>query len=362
MLPRPANGVTPHKQQGGACRCIRRGSPADRLADRRLPERALGPPRLPTPPPSPAGAIAPAERVDRGSVHLPAVCGSGHRFTGGEERVGDPVIHQQWELPPIMPLIFQYDLVRLRCSCCRKPRLAELPAGVSWSPFAPRLQAHIGVLAGVYRLSRRQVRDVVGEMFGIPISTGAVDAAIMRMSVILKDPWEHLRASIQAASRVHADETGWRLRGAYECLWVATTALAACYRIDPHRTQPGRGQGAARRGVRRVRDLRPVRRLPLARRAPTATVLGARDPPTGRAVRAPRRSPQARQTACAPSRSEARSASGAAGRAVRPVRDGLRDELAFARRSSSCSSSPQPLSACGSSSSVIVDVEDLRLR
>jgi transposase len=78
--------------------------------------------------------------------------------------------------------------VELRCPRCRKPRLAELPAGVSWSPLAPRLQAHIGVLAGVYRLSRRQVRDLVGEMFGIAISTGAADAAIMRMSVILKDP------------------------------------------------------------------------------------------------------------------------------------------------------------------------------
>lgn len=182
-------------------------------------------------------AIVPTERVDRRTEHLPTVCGCGHRFTGCEERVDDPVIHQQWELPPIRPLIFQYDLVRLCCPCCRKPRLAELPAGVSWSPFAPRLQAHIGVLAGVYRLSRRQVRDVVSEMFAIPISTGAVDAAIMRMSEILKDPWERLRASIQAASQVHADETGWRLRGAYECLWVAATALAACYRIDPHRSQ-----------------------------------------------------------------------------------------------------------------------------
>lgn len=182
-------------------------------------------------------AMAPAEQVDRRSEHLPRVCGCGHRFTGSEERVGDPVSHQQWELPPIRPLIFQYDLLRLRCPCCRGPRLAELPAGVSWSPFAPRLQAHIGVLAGVYRLSRRQVRAVVSEMFGIPISTGAVDAAIMRMSVILKDPWEQLQASIQAASQVHADETGRRLRGAYQCLWVATTALAACYRIDPRRSQ-----------------------------------------------------------------------------------------------------------------------------
>ncbi len=182
-------------------------------------------------------AMAPPERVDRRSEHLPIVCGCGHRFTGSEERVDDPVVHQQWELPPIRPLIFQYDLVRLRCPCCRRPRLAQLPVGVSWSPFAPRLQAHIGVLAGVYRLSRRQVREVVGEMFGVPISTGAVDASIMRMSEVLADPWEQLRASIQAAQQVHADETGWRLRGAYECLWVATTALAACYRIDPHRSQ-----------------------------------------------------------------------------------------------------------------------------
>jgi transposase len=59
----------------------------------------------------------------------------------------------------------------------------------------------------------------------------------MRMSEILEDPWELLRQSVQAVSQVHADETGWRLRGAYECLWVATTALAACYRIDPHRSQ-----------------------------------------------------------------------------------------------------------------------------
>jgi transposase len=182
-------------------------------------------------------ALVGPERVDRHTEHLPEGCGCGHSFDGTETRVGDPVIHQQWELPPVRPLVFQYDLIRLRCPCCGRPRLADLPAGVSWSPFAPRLEAHIATLAGVYRLSRRQVRDVIVEMFGVPISLGAVDAVIMRMSAVLKDPWEQLRASIQQAEQVHADETGWRLKGAYQCLWVASTALAACYRIDAHRSQ-----------------------------------------------------------------------------------------------------------------------------
>jgi len=182
-------------------------------------------------------AMVASERVDRSTAHLPEACSCGHRFDGNEERVGDPVVHQQWELPAIRPLVFQYELLRLRCPCCGKPRLADLPVGVSWSAFAARLEAHIATLAGVYRLSRRQVRAVVQEVFNIPISVGAVDAAIMRMSQVLKDPWEKLREYIQQAELVHADETGWRLSGAQQYLWLASSALAACFRIDPTRSQ-----------------------------------------------------------------------------------------------------------------------------
>ncbi|MGH2861089.1 MAG: IS66 family transposase [Solirubrobacteraceae bacterium] len=178
-----------------------------------------------------------AERVDRRTRHVPDACSCGHHFTGDEERVEDPVVHQQWELAPVRPLVFEYELLRLRCPGCGKPRLADLPAGVGWSAFAARLEAHIATLAGVYRLSRRQVRDVVHNVFNIPISVGAVDAAIMRMSAILEDPWEKLRSYIQQAQLVHADETSWRLSGAQQYLWLASTALAACYRIDPTRSQ-----------------------------------------------------------------------------------------------------------------------------
>lgn len=180
--------------------------------------------------------MAPIEQVDQRTRHLPEACSCGHRFAGSEERVGEPLVHQQWELPPVRPLVFQYELLRLRCPCCGRPRLADLPAGVSWSAFAARLEAHIATLAGVYRLSRRQVREVVQEVFNIPISVGAVDAAIMRMSVILRDPWERLREYIQQAQLVHADETSWRLSGAQQYLWLASTALAACFRIDPRRS------------------------------------------------------------------------------------------------------------------------------
>lgn len=105
--------------------------------------------------------MAPPERVDEVFEHLPVSCECGQAFEGSEERLGEPLAHQVWELPPIAPLIAEHRRHRLLCPACGAGQLAELPAGVSPSAFGPRLQAHIAALAGVYRLSRRQVRDVV---------------------------------------------------------------------------------------------------------------------------------------------------------------------------------------------------------
>ncbi len=181
--------------------------------------------------------LAAPERVDRRFDHLPAGCSCGHRFDGSEPRLGAPLTHQKWELPHISPLIFEHRLHRLACPGCGRTALAGLPPGVSGSAFGPRLEAHVAMLAGVFRLSRRQIVQTVQEIFATPISLGAVDKTIMRMSAVLADPWAELREAVRAAEVVHADETSWRLRGAQQWLWLAASALHACYRIDPSRSQ-----------------------------------------------------------------------------------------------------------------------------
>ena len=181
--------------------------------------------------------LAAPEQVAASFDHLPTGCGCGHRFRGGEQRLGDPVVHQKWELPVIAPQVFEHRRWRLACPVCGKGALAALPDGVSASALGPRLEAHIAVLAGVYRLSRRQIADVVTHVFGCPISVGAVDAAILRMSRALADPWAELRDAVRQADAVYADETSWRLRGQTNWLWVAASSLLACYRIDPSRSQ-----------------------------------------------------------------------------------------------------------------------------
>jgi transposase len=180
--------------------------------------------------------MAGPERVDAHVEHVPVACGCGHRFDGSEERVGDPVLRQKWELPEVVPLVTEHRLYRLLCPGCGTAVLAE-GEGISGSAFGPRLEAQIAVMAGVYRLSRRQIVELVDEMFGCPVSVGAVNATIMRISAMLADPWRELRDAVRKSEAVHADETSWRLRGETNWLWVAASALMACYRIDPSRSQ-----------------------------------------------------------------------------------------------------------------------------
>jgi transposase len=183
-----------------------------------------------------AREMAGPERVDDHVEHVPVRCGCGHRFDGSEERVGDPVLRQKWELPEVVALVTEHRLHRLLCPACGSAVLAE-GDGISSSPFGPRLEAHIAVMAGVYRLSRRQIVQLLDEMFGCPISVGGVNATIVRISAVLADPWRELRDAVRKAQAVHADETSWRLRGETNWLWVAASALMACYRIDPARSQ-----------------------------------------------------------------------------------------------------------------------------
>jgi len=168
---------------------------------------------------------------------LPGRCGCGHRFTGGEQRVGAPVCHQQWDLPVIVPEVREWRRLRLACPGCGRAALAPLPAGVSASMFGPRLHAHVAVLAGVHRLSREKIVELIGEGYGIELSTGAVDGMLRRVNRVLHDPWRELHEAIKLAEAVHADETTWLCKADPCWLWTATTAALVCYRIDPRRTQ-----------------------------------------------------------------------------------------------------------------------------
>jgi transposase len=178
----------------------------------------------------------PIERVDEVVEHWPEQCGCGHLFSETErDSVGAPARHQVFELPPIAVLVFEHWLHRLRCPGCGATARAELPAGVPSGSFGPRLEAAVATLSVRNRVSRRDLVELMGELFGCELSSGTVDAIVQRAGTALAAPYQDLLGQIRGAPAVNVDETGWRRRGGKRTLWGAFTASAALLRIAPDR-------------------------------------------------------------------------------------------------------------------------------
>src|SRR5438270_3275190 len=124
-----------------------------------------------------------------------------------------------------------------RCPSCGKRTRADLPPGVSRRPFGARLTAVIALLSGRYRLSRREVRQLVHDLWAVRVSLGAVVRQEQAQSAALAPVIEEARAAVRQAAVVNLDETGWRQAKQRAWLWTVVTATLTVFRID--RTRGG---------------------------------------------------------------------------------------------------------------------------
>jgi transposase len=172
------------------------------------------------------------DRMNEIVDHYPDECRDcGREFTG-EEKVPrhGPGRHQVAELPPTAVIYTEHRTHRLRCRCCRKRTRAVLGI-VGESAFGPGLQAAIVALTARNRISRRDMPELLWELFGVRISVGSIDAVCQRTSALLAGPHERLTAQVLASGAINVDETGWYLSAENRWMWTAASDQGAIFRI-----------------------------------------------------------------------------------------------------------------------------------
>jgi transposase len=180
--------------------------------------------------------LKPEDQVDEIVDHYPDACGGCGRWFDDEQRrpSGRFGRHQVCELPPISVIVTEHRTHQLRCRHCRARTSARLSAEIGGSPFGPRLQAAVVTLTARHRISRRGICELVGDLFGVTVCTGAVEAICQRASDALAGPHLQLQDWVLDQGAVHVDETGWRTRGEGRALWTATAPEATFLQIDEH--------------------------------------------------------------------------------------------------------------------------------
>jgi len=180
--------------------------------------------------------LKPEDQVDEIVDHYPDACGGcGRRFDDEQRGPGGRFgRHQIAELPPISVVLCEHRTHQVRCRDCLARTSALLPEEIDASPFGPRLQAAVVTLTARHRISRRGICELARDLFGVTLSTGAVDAICQRASDALAGPHLQLQDWVLDQDAVHVDETGWRTSGEGRALWTATTPQATFLQIAEH--------------------------------------------------------------------------------------------------------------------------------
>jgi transposase len=136
------------------------------------------------------------------------------------------------DLPPIRALVTEHQLFSRRCGC-GTVTTAAAPAGVT-APvrYGPRLSAIGAYLWHGQFLSRDRTCQAISELFGVPVSPGAVTAMVTRITRSLGPALDAVRAAVTAADVAHFDETGFRAAG--KLAWVHSASTGKYALITVH--------------------------------------------------------------------------------------------------------------------------------
>jgi transposase len=150
----------------------------------------------------------------------PEQCAGCHAPLWGDDPT--PFRHQVIEIPPIEPVVTEYQWHQLVCPACGETTRAPWPKGVPSGTYGPCVHATVALFSGSYRLSKRTMVQAMDDLFRVPMSVGTVSQLEQTMTEVLAEPVEEARAYVPEQPVAHLDETSWRQGNQRAWLWVGS--------------------------------------------------------------------------------------------------------------------------------------------
>ena len=147
----------------------------------------------------------------------------------------------QTELPKVRPLVTQFNVHVGRCVDCgcrlqgRHPRQSSDALGAAASQVGPRTLALAADLNKGCGLSFGKLSRLFDEAFGLSITAGGLCLGLHRLARAARPTYDALIHNARASPVVAPDETGWKVGGWLQWLWVFVTPHVTVYAVLPGR-------------------------------------------------------------------------------------------------------------------------------
>jgi transposase len=145
-------------------------------------------------------------------------------------------VYDRIELPPIKPDVTRVRLFGGSCAGCGARAIAAAPSGLEpGSPFGQSIAALVVYLHYAHAIGLERLAGLMGEVFALSISEGAISNILARAREPLLVAAETIRDTVTASNVVCCDETSARVTGKTWWEWVFVTTLAVLHIIRPSR-------------------------------------------------------------------------------------------------------------------------------
>ncbi len=216
---------------------------ARRTAKRQAAPFSKGPPQAnPRRPGRKAGHAAahrpPPERVDHTEeASLPPACPD----CGGPVTEDQVEVQYQVDIPPVQPVVTQFNVHIGHCTQCgkrvqgRHPQQTSDALGAAAVQVGPRALALAAEAKHELGVPYGKVSRLFEDAFGLHVCRSAWARADQRVARCHTPLYQHLVLVVRHSQAVWGDETGWKVGGRSAWLWVFTTESVTVYVIDPTR-------------------------------------------------------------------------------------------------------------------------------
>jgi transposase len=152
------------------------------------------------------------------------------------ERQTPQQVYDRIELPPIKPDVTRVRLFGGSCACCGARVTAPAPSGLEpGSPFGQSIAALVVYLHYAHAIGLERLSALLGEMFALTISEGAISNMLARAREPLLIAATAIREMVTASEVVCSDETSARVTGKTWWEWVFVGTLAVLHIVRPSR-------------------------------------------------------------------------------------------------------------------------------
>lgn len=164
-----------------------------------------------------------ASEPDSIILHAPSFC---TRCGSDLSAVAGSVVEvrQVFDVPmPIRPIVTEHQMVSKQCNCgccCQTDFPKDVRSRVS---YGTNIRALVTYASCVQAIPYKRLTEVLRNCFGVALSQGTVDNILKDMSDKSLEAYDEVRNRVEQSRVVGADETGVKINGKLNWMWVWQT-------------------------------------------------------------------------------------------------------------------------------------------